>query len=95
LLALVVVALLPALGVLAVASLAHRRLLVSDARAEAIQLARLVAELHQRPVDGARGLLLALSRMHRVIARDPACSEQVAPLLARDPRGTRGGSTCS
>jgi len=85
LLALVLVALLPALGVLAVASIAHRRLLVSDARSEADQLARLVAEIHQRPVDGARGLLLALSRMHRVIARDPACSEQVAPLLDRDP----------
>jgi signal transduction histidine kinase len=85
LLALVVVALLPALGVLALASLAHRRLLVSDARAEAIQLARLVAELHQRPVDGARGLLLALSRMDRQIARDLDCDGQVAPLLERDP----------
>ena len=85
LLALVLVALVPALGVLGYATLAHRRLLVSDARAETDQLARLVAELHQRPVDGARGLLLALSHMQRVVDRDPACSEQVAPLLALDP----------
>ncbi|GEJ58894.1 ATP-binding protein [Anaeromyxobacter diazotrophicus] len=85
LLALVVVALLPALGVLAFASLAHRRLLVSDARAEADQLARLVSEIHQRPADGARGLLLAVSRMDRVVSRDPSCSAQLAPLLARDP----------
>jgi signal transduction histidine kinase len=81
----VLVALVPALGVLGYATLALRRLQVSDAQAEAGQLARLVAELHQRPVDGARGLLLALSHEQSVIALDPACSGQVARLLEHDP----------
>ena len=71
------VALIPALGVLGYATLAQRRLLVNDARSEANQLARLVAELHQRPVDGARGLLLALSHMSWVVDRDPTCSAKV------------------
>jgi signal transduction histidine kinase/CheY-like chemotaxis protein len=81
----VLVALLPALGVLGYATVAHRRLLVNDAQAEAVQLARLVAELHQRPVDGARGLLLALSQERRVAELDPGCSAQLARILAQDP----------
>ena len=85
LLALIAVALAPALAVFGYALGEHRRLLVIDARAEAQQLAQLVAELHRRPVDGARGLLLAVSRMRYVVANDPACSRQVAPLLEKDP----------
>jgi signal transduction histidine kinase len=81
----VLVALVPALGVLGYATLAQRRLLVNDAQAEAGQLARLVAELHQRPIDGARGLLLALSHKQSVLRLDPGCSRQVAALLEHDP----------
>ncbi len=81
----VLVALLPALGVLGYATVAQRRLLASDAQAEAAQLARLVAEIHQRPVDGARGMLLALSRMRTVADLDSRCSAQVQSILRQAP----------
>jgi signal transduction histidine kinase len=85
LLAPVLVALLPALGVLGYATLAQRRLLVGDARSEADQLARLVAEVLQRPIDGARGLLLGLAHLPTVLDQDPACGAQVARLLRQEP----------
>jgi signal transduction histidine kinase len=84
LLLLVLVVLGPAVAIVLVAVDAQRRLLVEQARGEAARLAELVAETNQRSIDGARGLLLGLSRLHRIARHDPACSAALAPVLAQD-----------
>ncbi len=86
LLALVLVAVVPGLGIIVYAAAAQRTLMAEDARDEARAVASLVAERNQRAVDAARGLLVGLSRLQSVLDRDgPACTRRVAPLLARLP----------
>jgi PAS domain S-box-containing protein len=93
LLALVLVAVLPALGVLLASAVAQRRVLLGEAGAEAGSLATLVAEQHQRSVDAARGLLLGITRMPQMIGRDePACNAALAPLLSSPPYFTNMGA---
>ncbi|HET9551656.1 MAG TPA: ATP-binding protein [Anaeromyxobacteraceae bacterium] len=93
LLLLVLVVLVPAVAIVLVAVDAQRRLLVDEARGEATRLATLVGESNQRSIDGARGLLLGLSRLHRIARHDPGCSAAVAPLLAQDRTYLNVGAT--
>lgn len=85
LLALVLVAVLPSLAILLHAERNHRRLLVRGVERDAQELARHVAEHHQRAVSRALGLLSALSR-HPSLRRQQgaACSAELAPLLRSD-----------
>jgi signal transduction histidine kinase/CheY-like chemotaxis protein len=83
---LVLVAVVPALAIGVLWARAHERLLAVKASEDATALAQLVGERHQRSVDAARGLLLALSAMRSVAIRDgKACAASLAPLLEREP----------
>jgi two-component system cell cycle sensor histidine kinase/response regulator CckA len=82
LLALVLVAVLPSFAILIYAERNQRELLVAQIGVEAHDLARLVAERHQRSVDRARGLLVGLARLPSLRALDgAACSRDVAAVL--------------
>ncbi len=84
--ALVLVAVVPALAIGVLWARAHERVLAGKASEDATALAQLVGERHQRSVDAARGLLLALSAMRSVAVHDgEACSASLAPLIAREP----------
>jgi signal transduction histidine kinase/ActR/RegA family two-component response regulator len=86
LLLLVLVAVVPMLTISVLWARAHERLIAREASDDAQALAQLVGERHQRFVDGARGLLLAMSRMRSVAALDgAACSASLGPLLGREP----------
>jgi len=86
LLTLVVVALLPCMAVVAWAEWNTRRLLLDRVQGEARDLARLVAERHQRLVDRSRGILVGLSRLESLRRLDgPGCSADLARLLAETP----------
>ena len=83
---LVLVAVVPTLAIGVLWARAHDRLLGAKAWEDATALAQLVGERHQRSVDAARGLLLALSAMRSLAERDgPACVAGLAPLLEREP----------
>ena len=80
------VAVLPSFGILVYAQRYQRRLLVDEVHGEAHDLARLVAERHQRAVDRARGLLLGVVRLPSLRALDGAgCSRDIASVLAETP----------
>ncbi len=86
LLALVLVAVLPSFAILIYATRHQRELLVEQVGDEAHDLARLVAERHQRAVDRARGLLVGLARLPSLRRLDgAACSREVAAVLADAP----------
>jgi PAS domain S-box-containing protein len=86
LLALVLVGILPAAGILLWADRNQRALLREGLREEAHELARLVAERHQHAVERARGLLVGLSRQRSLRALDAeACSAELAAILHDDP----------
>jgi PAS domain S-box-containing protein len=83
LLFLVLVAVLPALGILAYSAHEHRRLLEASAEQEAHAIARLIAERNGRTVERVRGVLLGMSRLPSVRAGDgEACARDVAPLVS-------------
>jgi PAS domain S-box-containing protein len=87
LLALVVVAALPAFVITGVAARDSHRLLLDEAEDEADALAQVVGERNQRSVDLARGLLAALAQLPALRALDaPACARAVAPILASAPQ---------
>ncbi len=87
LLAMVLVAIVPSLGILWWSARDHRRVLVAQVGQSAHDLAELVAERHQRAVDGARGLLMGISRLSSVQRLDgKGCSADVAPLLSEARR---------
>jgi signal transduction histidine kinase len=82
----VLVAVVPTVAIFLVLARDQRHVLVDQAAGGATRIAQLVAERHQRNVDAARGLLLAVSRMRAVAALDaPGCSASLAPLLALEP----------
>ena len=86
LIALVLVAVLPSLGILIHAQHDQRRLLLHQVEGEAHDLARLVAERHQRAVDRARGLLVGIARLPSLRALDgAACTRDIVGLLAEAP----------
>ena len=83
LLFLVLVAVVPALGILAYAARDQRRLLEEGVEQDAHEIARLLAERNAGVIERARGLLIGLSRLPSLRARDgERCSDDVAPILA-------------
>jgi PAS domain S-box-containing protein len=83
LLFLVLVAVVPALGILAYAARDQRRLLEAGVEQDAHEIARLLAERNARAVERARGLLIGISRLPSLRALDgERCSRDVAPILS-------------
>lgn len=86
LLFLVLVAVLPALGLLIVTASEQRDRALANARAEASRLASLAAGNEERLVDGTRQLLVVLSQLPEVRSGDvAACQALLADLLADFP----------
>jgi PAS domain S-box-containing protein len=86
LLGLVLVGVLPSFGILAYAERHQRAYLLQEFEDGARDLARLVAERHQRAVDRARGLLVVVSLLPSVRGLDgEACARELAPVLAEAP----------
>jgi PAS domain S-box-containing protein len=86
LLALVLVAILPAAAILFWTDRNQRALLVEAVHDEAHDLALLVAERHHQAVARARGLLVALARHPSLRAHDGrTCSAELALILKEDP----------
>ena len=103
LLLLVLLAILPALGLILYTGLEQRRLAAADVRREALRLTQLAASKHEELIGDARQLLLTLARLPEVRGGNPAaCSSLLADLLEQDPRYTnfgaadpRGNISCS
>jgi signal transduction histidine kinase/ActR/RegA family two-component response regulator len=86
LLALVIVAVVPAVAIFVASVRAQQRLLEEQAASAVTSLADLVAERNQRSVDVARGALLGITRMAAVSSLDgPRCSAHLASLLTEEP----------
>jgi PAS domain S-box-containing protein len=82
----VLVAILPAAGILLWADRSQRELLAGAVHDQAHDVARLVAERHEHAVVRARGLLVGLSRHPSLRAHDGGtCSAELAPILKDDP----------
>lgn len=82
LLLLVFLAIVPALGLALWTGLEHRRMAAAQAQQEALRLARIASSDHERLIEGARQLLIALAQLPPVRTRDtPACSALFATLL--------------
>jgi PAS domain S-box-containing protein len=93
LLVVVLVAVVPSLGIVWWSALGHRRVLMRQVEESAHDLAQLVAERHQRAVDGARGLLFGISRLPSVQRLDGrACSADLAPILSEARRYSNVGA---
>ncbi|WP_242343326.1 ATP-binding protein [Anaeromyxobacter terrae] len=83
LLFLVLVAVVPALGILTYAAREHRRLLEVGVEQESHAIARLLAERNSRVIERARGVLMGISRLPSLRAGDgEACSRDLAPIVA-------------
>jgi PAS domain S-box-containing protein len=86
LLALVLVGVIPSFAILSWEARHQRRLLVQRVEGDAGDVARLVAEWHQRAVDRARGLLVGVSTLPSLRRLDgPACSAEVARIIRAAP----------
>jgi signal transduction histidine kinase/HAMP domain-containing protein len=86
LLLLVLLATVPALGLTVYSGLKHRRIAAVRTQEEALRLAELASNNHQRLIEGARQLLLALAHALPVQKRDArACSALLATLLKQVP----------
>jgi signal transduction histidine kinase len=83
---LVLLAVLPALGLILYTGLEQRRLAAADAQEEALRLARLAVADEDRLIDGGHQLLVALAQLPVVRAGDRAgCQALFADLLAEYP----------
>src|SRR5688572_20394845 len=86
LLLLVLMAVIPALGLMLYTAAAQRRLAVEQIRDEVVRLSRLASATYGRLVEGARQLLVGLSHYPEVVARDGArCHLLFAKLLRHYP----------
>jgi PAS domain S-box-containing protein len=84
---LVLLATLPALGLVFYDGLEQRRLAAAETQKEALRLARLVARDQQWLIEGADQLLKVLVQLPAVRDRDPAaCSALFADLTLQSPR---------
>ena len=84
LLLLVLLAVLPALGLVLFTTWEQRRQAKEAVQGDALQLAELVAADHQRLIEGARQLLAALARLPEVRGQDRGrCSPLLADLLTQ------------
>lgn len=93
LLLLVLLAILPALGLLLYSISAQRRLALRDARADAMRLTRLTASNLDRILEGARQLLPTLAQFAEVRRHDAAaCGALFGSLLRRHEGYTNFGA---
>jgi PAS domain S-box-containing protein len=84
---LVLLAVLPALGLVLYTAWDQHRHARAAVQRDALRLAELAATDHQLLVDGARQFLTALARVREVRERTPeTCNPLLADLRARDPR---------
>lgn len=90
---LVLLAVIPALGLILYTGAEQRRLAAENTRADALSLARLLAADHARIIDETRQLLLTLTHLSEVRARDSqACNPIFAGLLDEYPQYTNLGA---
>ena len=84
---LVLLAVLPAFGLVLYMGVEQRRTVAEGVRSEARRLADLTAAGHERLLAGSRDLLLALSALVPVrLAASPSCGPTLAALLDRYPQ---------
>ncbi len=87
LVAVVLAAFLPALGLVLYTGLSYQNYVVSSVRSDALQSTRLVAGIMDDLVEGSRILLITLSKSERVRSGDPAGMNPLfAALLAELPQ---------
>jgi signal transduction histidine kinase len=90
---LVLLAILPALGLVLFTAVQQRYGAAADAQADALRLARVAAQDEQLLIQGASQLLLAVSKLPEVLAADPsACDVRFAALLQAFPRYSNIGA---
>jgi signal transduction histidine kinase/HAMP domain-containing protein len=83
---LVLLAIIPALGLILYTASEQRRLAAAKVQEEALRLARLASGDQGRLIDGARQLLIGLAQLREVRHRDSrACSALFADLLKQYP----------
>src|SRR5262245_39989107 len=83
---LVLLAVVPALGLMLYTNLEQRRLATVQAQTDAQRLARLSATQQQQLIEGARQLLIALAQLREVRSGDAAaCNTLMASLLKQYP----------
>ena len=93
LLLLVLLAVLPALGLMAYEGLEHRRQHAVEVQEEALRLARLVSAEQKRLIEAGHQLLIGLAQLPVVRNHDaPACSALFAGILKRFPPNTNLGA---
>jgi len=86
LLLLVLLAVLPALGLVGLSAAQNRATLAREVRENAFRLARLTASGHDAAIEGARQLLTGLARAPEIrIPGSPRCAGLLADLLERFP----------
>jgi PAS domain S-box-containing protein len=89
LLLLVLLAIIPAMGLILYTNVELRRTVVADVREDALRLARLAANDQEDSIRDARQLLFALAQLPQVRNSDPdACSAFFAQLLRQYPQYT-------
>src|SRR5687767_8303555 len=82
LLLLVLLALLPALGLMVYSAVEQRQIGTNTAKAEAMRLVRTASSMNERLLDGARQLLITLSQIKAVRERDrQACAVLFSNLM--------------
>lgn len=91
---LVLLAVIPALGLILYTGAEQRRLAAENTRADALSLARLLAADHARIIEETRQLLLTLTHLSEVREADSAaCSDLFSGLLEEHPRYNNLGAT--
>ena len=84
---LVLLAVLPAVGLILYTASDQRRVASREVQQNALRLAKVAAADHELLVDGARHLLTALAQLPSIRGRDDrACTELLATLLKQYPR---------
>lgn len=91
---LVLLAILPAVGLILYTGAEERRRASRDATSEALRLARVVSISHQRLIDSTRQLLVVLSRLPEVRGHEPrVCGALFSELLKGHPPYANLGAT--
>lgn len=85
LLALALLAVLPALGLVAFTAKQNRDTLARQVHESSLRLARLTSAEHERLIEGARQLLTGLARIPEIGQTGPVCARLLSDLLVRFP----------
>ena len=83
---LVLIAIIPALGIILYSGFEHRRDAARDAETNVTAVLNSLAAEHERIVESTRQLLVTLSKLREVRSLDlPACNSLLAELLSQNP----------